>query len=173
MQRFTDAIRKSVKNENWFAALFLALAMPDICAQTEKPSGKNSKDKGRKYRDWYKRYLNSSYVTKNAYGQDEGFTGSDCWSFRCACLHSGLGAEARGRVQEWAFRPPLKIPGFHVDVVTMQFNGKTTLQIDLFAENVCLAVEQWERDMSKNPDVVKRITELIYIDDRHNDGFAW
>ncbi|MBX4795564.1 hypothetical protein DP157_00010 [Klebsiella michiganensis] len=172
MQRFTSAIRKSVEQKNWFSALFLALAMPDICAQTEKPSGKHAKDKGKKYREWYRKYLNDKYVYKDEHGQDVGFTGADCWSFRCACLHSGLGAEARGRVQEWAFRPPLNIPGLEINIGTFENNGKTTMQIDLFAENVCLAVEKWEEDMSLNHDVVKRISELIHIDDRHNDNIV-
>lgn len=171
MERFTTAIRESVREENWFAALFMSLAMPDICAQTERPSGKNARDKGKKYRAWYKKYLNDTYVFPEENGTLSGFTGEDCWSFRCACLHSGLSAEARGRVREFAFRPPVKEPGIKINCGMFEHQGKLTLQIDDFAENICTAVERWETDMAGNEGVTQRISELIHIDDRHNQGF--
>ena len=31
MDRFNTSIESSLKNQNWFAALFMDLAMPDIC----------------------------------------------------------------------------------------------------------------------------------------------
>lgn len=171
MERFTTAIRESVRAENWFAALFMSLAMPDICAQTERPSGKSAQDKGKKYRAWYKKYLDDKYVFPDGNGKPSGFTGADCWSFRCACLHSGLSAEARGRVSEFAFRPPVKDAGIIISCGMFEHQGKLTLQIDDFAENICKAVEQWETDMTGKLDVIKRINELIHIDDRHNQGF--
>ncbi len=33
MERFTRAIEKSIKSENWYAALTLALTIPDICGR--------------------------------------------------------------------------------------------------------------------------------------------
>jgi hypothetical protein len=37
MDRFISSIRKSIEDENWFSALFLTLALTDICGALEKP----------------------------------------------------------------------------------------------------------------------------------------
>lgn len=36
--KYTDAIRRSLSAKNWFGALFLSLAMPDICGVLEAPT---------------------------------------------------------------------------------------------------------------------------------------
>ena len=35
---YVSAIRHSLRSQNWFGALFLALAMPDICAVLQDPT---------------------------------------------------------------------------------------------------------------------------------------
>jgi hypothetical protein len=57
MQRFIHAIRTAVSGENWFAALFLALAVPDVCGALEDPSA----GVGDRYKNWFNRYLKQKY----------------------------------------------------------------------------------------------------------------
>jgi hypothetical protein len=45
MDRFTTAIRQSVENKNWYAALYLSLTLPDICARLESDNGKTNRAK--------------------------------------------------------------------------------------------------------------------------------
>ena len=37
MERFTNAVIKSLATENWYSALSLALTLPDICGKVEQP----------------------------------------------------------------------------------------------------------------------------------------
>lgn len=168
MERFTQAIRESVRSENWFSALFMSLAMPDICAQVESPSQRGDRTNGRKYKDWYNKYLRDKYV----FDDTEGFLADSCWSFRCACLHRGMSAEERGLINEFAFRPPLNAPGLEVECAMYQHKGKLSIQIDIFAEDVCLAVERWRQDVAGRHDVEQRIKDLIHIDDAQNEGIV-
>ena len=60
MERFIKSIESSIESENWLAALFMALAMPDICRSVERPKiGKG--ETGKWYKDWVSRYLENKY----------------------------------------------------------------------------------------------------------------
>ena len=37
MRHFISAVNKSLENENWYAALFIALTLPDICGKIQYP----------------------------------------------------------------------------------------------------------------------------------------
>lgn len=54
MERFITSIEASLESENWLAALFMALAMPDICRSLERPDI-SPKTTGKWYRDWVTR----------------------------------------------------------------------------------------------------------------------
>ncbi|MFN5539008.1 MAG: hypothetical protein ACK481_02975 [Candidatus Melainabacteria bacterium] len=66
MKQFIDSIRKSVKDENWLAALFMALAMPDICSSLEFPNRPRSRI-GEYYGNWFNKFLKPKYASDNAY----------------------------------------------------------------------------------------------------------
>ncbi len=52
MKRFTNAGRKSIAEDNLYAALTLALIIPDICGSLEDPGpGKSQK----RYEAWFKK----------------------------------------------------------------------------------------------------------------------
>jgi hypothetical protein len=56
MQQFLISIRADIATKNWFGALFMTLAMPDICAALE-----DGTTNGARYRDWFDRYLKAEY----------------------------------------------------------------------------------------------------------------
>lgn len=186
MQRFVDSIRKSVQDKNWFAAIFMALAMPDVCGSLETPGNGNV---GERYRRWFNQYLKAKYdietdwelrllcspetaqrMMENAQFADyieqqkrtirdrsQRFTADDCYKFRCACLHSGVAKRDRGPIN---LTPPLASTGVvHMNIV----NGDLQLQIDIFCEDVCQAVELWAENNKENADIQKRINELIEV----------
>ena len=88
MRRFTESARKAVADQNWFAALFVSLALPDICGSLEDPTAKV----GERYMNWFNRYLAPRY--------GKMFSAEDCYYFRCACLHQGLGTHKKSKNQK-------------------------------------------------------------------------
>ncbi|HDR2331879.1 TPA: hypothetical protein ACQZHX_001742 [Enterobacter sichuanensis] len=148
MQRFVESIRRSLQTQNWFAAIFMSLAMPDICGALEHPAA----NVGERYRDWFTRYLAEKYTLR--YVQ---FTAQDCYKFRCKCLHQGLAV--RDNNEKFSLTPPIPPHRFHLN----SFNGVIQLQIDILCEDICLAVEEWARDVEDNNEVQNRILELINI----------
>ncbi|MDI7502387.1 hypothetical protein [Cronobacter dublinensis] len=148
MQRFVESIRRSIQTENWLAAIFMALAMPDICGALENPAAKV----GARYSDWFTRYLAEKYTLLHIQ-----FTAKDCYNFRCKCLHQGL--VVRDDNEKFALTPPVPGYRFHLN----SFNGVIQLQVDIFCEDVCLAVEEWAREVENNNEIQNRILELITI----------
>lgn len=148
MENFIDSIRLSIENENWFAALFIALALPDICGSIETPN----ETVGVRYRRWYDKYLLPKYGGM--------FTADDCYYFRCACLHEGLDKHQRMVYEHIQFiTPPMRENIVHCNII----DDKLQLQIDVFCEDVRLAVEQWLEDVADNEDICNRLQLLIKI----------
>lgn len=185
MKRFTSSIRKSVQDGNLFGALFVSLAMPDICGALEDPLAAV----GERYKAWFRRYLNPKYnpatqlefITatvpqaaaslppeaisslQTPFDPNLSFTAEDCYQCRCRCLHQGL-LEKSGRAKF------IFISGLPTGTILHRNlkNGQLVLQIELFAEDVCLAVKDWERDVRSSGAVASRIDELISITEWFN-----
>ena len=149
MQRFVSAIRKSIQDQNWLAAVFVALNMPDICSAVQNPYERNV---GNRYRQWFNRYLKQKYKV----GLTE-FTAEDCYQFRCKCLHQGILMRDNG--EKFNLTPPIYNMRIHLNNV----NGVIQLQIDIFCEDMCQAVEQWIKEMEPHPAVASRMKELIEV----------
>jgi hypothetical protein len=149
MQRFVDSIRKSVQDKNWYAAIFMALTMPDICSAIENPDEMRV---GVRYREWFNRYLREKYQFRNV-----EFTAEDCYQFRCKCLHQGIAR--REGLEEFELSQPLNGWVIHMNII----NGMIQIQVSEFCEDVCQAVENWMMDTLNNPDITLRMRELIKI----------
>lgn len=161
MQRFIDSIRRSIAQRNWFGALFIALAIPDVCGALEFPREKN----GVRYKNWFNRYLKHGYDPDGSLlPKCVRLTADDCWECRNACLHSGTAKRLDDRIR---FMEPNPF-GLRID---RNFHGEHsngmpsyyTLQIDAFCEDVCLATEQWLRDVERDEAIQQRITDLLEV----------
>lgn len=60
MDRFLRSLEKAIENKNWYAALFLGLALPDICGKVENPN----ENVGPRYRAWFKKYVEPKYTAQ-------------------------------------------------------------------------------------------------------------
>lgn len=157
MQRFIKSIDASLASENWLAALFMALAMPDICRSLERPNiGKG--ETGKWYKDWVSRYIEEKYI--NARFEECKFYAHDFWLYRCSCLHAGIDPENKKRMIKFNFTPP---PGRGNQVHLNHMNGKLQLQIDIFCHDMIDAVNKWCEDNKDEQEINKRIDELINI----------
>src|SRR5688572_18877827 len=87
MKRFIDAGREAVRSNNLYAALGLALVLPDICSQLETPKEKV----GDRYRRWFRKWAEPKFM--HEVGPDRTPTvflsAQDCYLLRCSLLHAG------------------------------------------------------------------------------------
>jgi hypothetical protein len=161
MKPFTDAVRAAVRQQNWYAALALALTLPDICADLENPKNKKSEER---YVKWWKTYLsdNAGLPTEGKL-MTGGLSGNDCYALRCSFLHQGLSdvtaQSARRVVSHFRFSIPTG-SFIHLNNV----NGATQLQVDIFCEDICKGVEQWERKkLLQDPKIQERAKKMLII----------
>ena len=149
MKQFTDAIRKSLQNENWFSALFLALCLPDICGSLETPDEEPKK----RYIKWFDDNLAVKYLPM--------FSGEDCYYFRCSCLHQGIDSHQKLAHEKIHFIvPPPRRNIVHLN----EFNNVFQMQIDVFCNDMAEAVDRWyEREIKNNPLIQSGVENLIKI----------
>jgi len=182
MERFTNSINKSLESENWFSALFMTLALPDICGALEEPN----RPVGERYKDWFNRFLKSKYDPDTMYESmmatspetikdlpemiveqwksqpampATAFSSEDCYRLRCKCLHQGLPERMGNDRIHFTIPDPTGRMNFHKN----SFNGVLQLSIDVFCTDVCNAVTEWSKEVHANTDIQQRIEELIKI----------
>jgi hypothetical protein len=82
MKRFTDAGRMAIAAQNHYAALSLALMIPDICGSLEDPgTGKSQK----RYERWFSKWAEPKFTISGKIL----LSSSDCFQLRCSLIHSG------------------------------------------------------------------------------------
>lgn len=85
IQRIINDIEKSLDNDCFFAALALALILPDICGKAKYPKLSTKK----RYIDWYDEYVGAY---EKCPGQEKivpYLSGEVIYSLRCSFLHQG------------------------------------------------------------------------------------
>lgn len=163
MEHLTGAVRQAVAQNNPYAALLVALTLPDICAALSAANGKTC---GARYAAWFDRYVRPAY-TRTVSGRTHVFLGgADCYALRCALLHEGLddtsGQRAKAALDSFAFVQPTS----RGTVIHCNQSGKRlNLQVDVFCGDMCSGVEAWLLDVADQPETVQRIAELMTIDD--------
>jgi hypothetical protein len=169
MERFVKSIRESLRARNWFGALFIALAMPDICGGLEQDPSKRRRKyaNSARYKDWFDRYLNRAFD-----GLAFTFTSEECWQFRNSCLHSG-GPQTGGITRVLFVEPS----GIQMHRNEIDYTGQSKviyqqMQVDTFCEAVCEAVELWGNDVAGDQTIQSRIVELIRIHDLNKLGYS-
>lgn len=163
MKHLTEACRAASRDQNWYAALTLALTFPDICGRLENPAmGSQAR-----YVQWCSRYLEPKYVTRAGRVL---LSGRDCYGLRCAVLHEGsddiVGQRAREVLNGFDFTQPIATWVVHNNLV----DNKLQLQVDLFAEDVCSGVDQWMTAIAGNADVEASVALLMKVRGPEPDG---
>lgn len=161
---FVAAARRAAEDDNWFAALPLALTLPDICGAVDDPGAGKSK---KRYVEWWDAYMAPRYWVRpdeDELPQWEPFTylpGAEAYALRCAYLHSGTDNVERGSavLSRIRFLGPPSPAAFGYSVSTRTLN----VGLEQFVEWVCLAVEQWLADRSANATAEERLKGLVSI----------
>lgn len=173
MKEIIESIKKSLDSENYQAALFISLSIPDICGQLEVPGIGN----GVGARKWFDEYLAPRYHPKSLYDSmlitnpeytatlTDGvikafkatpptvtFTSKQFWDLRNAFLHN---ASAIGK--------KITVHLTHSISHMNEFDGELQLSAIVLCRDIIQAAEKWINDMAANPDVAKRISETVQV----------
>ncbi|AFZ66057.1 hypothetical protein [Deinococcus peraridilitoris] len=143
MEHLTEAVEKAVREENWYAALGLALALPDICGKYYRPNEKSST----RYIEWFDQYVQPKYTSGVGPSRTPHvfLSGSDCYALRCAFLHEGSEQTPRGKIEpnraldtfQFVVSPPPS--SVHMN----QRDSKLQLDVRKFATDMVASVREW------------------------------
>jgi len=161
IHNFTNALQNALAQQNFFAALSLALTIPDICSKLEKPELYTKE----RYINWFNEFLLTKYQSE--IGHDHilhtFLSGRDFYSLRCAFLHQGeldiTGQKAREVLNDFVFIEPQVFGQVHMN----QHNDTLQLQVDIFCVDVLLAIENWIQIHKSDAEINKRAASIIEI----------
>lgn len=86
VNRIIEEIQKSLKQDNYLAALTMALTLPDICGKAAEPS----LGTGARYKKWYKDNVVLHEKTSDPHGADMPYLSEEViYQLRNSMLHQG------------------------------------------------------------------------------------
>lgn len=161
MNHLLESISQAVEQQNWYCALSLALALPDICGWLETLNPKS----GERYIDWFERYVGPAYIREVGplHCKHVFLSGRDCYALRCAFLHQGREDISSQKVQETLTRFRFSAPPASGLIHRNQINSQLQLQVDIFCYEMIAGARKWLADVEKNQDVIKRMEDLLRI----------
>ncbi|MGA4838294.1 hypothetical protein [Streptomyces sp. G45] len=142
MEGFFGGLGDALDEQNWHAALVMALTLPDICGKADAPGGRS----GQRYAAWFDRHVGSRYKHRIGAGREEVIflSGNDCYALRCALLHEGSTDTSTHSAREALSRFHFCTPGqFNNGLHCIQINDALVLMVDEFARDVLDAARAW------------------------------
>ena len=135
----------------FFAAMIVALAVPDICSVSEYGDGKSE---SQRYRNWCSKFLSPRHSTLSP---------ETVYQLRCGILHQGRGSHRNMTVSELVISPSPDEGGV-CDGNTM-FGGQGGIVMDLDARTFCRAIVagavRWRQDVATNPNVDRNLKQVL------------
>ena len=128
MRDLLAQIRQASRAGLYYAALFPALALPDICAALESDDGIAT---GPRYISWFDKWVAARY--------DGSFSGHDCYAFRCSLLHQGSTQHPKSRYVRILFLEPGSDLVLHNNIL----NDALNIDVHIFCEDLAAGVEAW------------------------------
>lgn len=156
MNNFINAIEKSLEEENWYAALALALALPDICANVFAPEAGSMS----RYVDWYNTYLLNKYTSYIGPDKQQHIflSGEDCYALRCSLLHEGSSDISRQRAKKALENFNFRIPREGIFIHKNKLDQTLQLQVDVFCQDICEAAKAWMEDANMDGNMSSLLT---------------
>lgn len=161
MRQIIDSVYRALETENWYAALFVSLTLPDICVALE-----HGKHTSGAYAEWFEANLPQ---------YRDFLSGNDCYALRCSLLHEGKDDITDQRKQEVLEHYVFLTEGSHCNLFKDSvFNGvkKSFLQLNVqtFCRDMCAVVEAWLNASSDNSEIQSRLRKTIEI---HEPGYSY
>ena len=167
IRSFTSGIRRAVADKNWYAALPLALALPDICAwiQWENGAGPNHA----RYSRWFEENLGHLYRRPMGKETMTFMSGIECFLLRSSFLHAGgedikAGKHVDASMRFVFLRPDDGWTQHH----RIRTGDRLGLQVDLFCTEMCDAVDAWATpNLLQDAEVQQRALDLLAVRAMH------
>ena len=160
MDELIRSIVDALESENWYAALCVALTLPDICGYLENPSEKGIQTR---YEKWFERYMLPRYQRVLAMGIKHTFLHpADCFALRCAVLHSSDDSITEQRAKEVLERFQFVKPSLNFSHCN-QSGSTLQLQVDVFCAEIIDGVRHWLDDIRGNTEIENRIVSRMKI----------
>lgn len=165
MKRFTEAGRRAVADENWYAALTTALIIPEICGSIEQPGpGKSRK----RYEDWCRIWLQPEFTAEVGPRREVCvfLSAEDLYQARCSIIHSGT-AEIEEKMRDKIDHFEFFFHGSHMNIVNVD-NGVSQsrylqLRVDMFCQTVFTAADKWDASVVADPVIQAEKAKLLVI----------
>ena len=95
---YVNEIKTALSNKLYFSALALSLTLPDMCGSAEYPKD----DVGKRYINWYDKYLGDYFSNKGGtlYDENPRLSGELVYNLRNTFLHQGVPNINSGKVKE-------------------------------------------------------------------------
>jgi len=169
MEELLKSIEKSLAAMNWYAALAVALTIPDVCAGLQSSKRKTNQAL---YAAWFDDYLKSEYGA-TGFVPEASLSGKDCYALRCALLHNASDEFPREgindliqRIKLTAYGPHMgRHSGIRIGTSTGTTNVPDTLTIHVarFCQDICKAARRWLMDVEGIPEIQERIEATVKI----------
>ncbi|MCY8499826.1 hypothetical protein [Bacillus atrophaeus] len=168
IHNFTNAVEKSIEDENWHSALALALALPDICGNLQDPN----RSTANKYISFFNDFLKQKFTRKIGESKEnyEYLNGKDMYALRCSFLHAGEVEISKQRIRDVLDGYIFLKPDRHNRVFAHmnKINDTLQLQIDVFCNEIIQAVNEWLKAYSNVQEIQERAELMIDILDPTN-----
>lgn len=167
MDRFTSSLRSSIAHGDWYAALALALTLPDMCGKIDDPEVKRAKGSEASYARWFENWMAHNYTHRIGPEKIEHvfMSGTDLYALRCSYLHQGDGEisgnaqKRRNALDSFVFVQPPNGWRIHNN----QSGRQLQLQVSVFCEEMADAVDAWYKDRCTDERVREAVASLLII----------
>lgn len=172
MNHLIQAVRMAASIQNHYAALSLALALPDICGKLENPTWRST----RRYTEWFRANMQPRYTHPigPSHGVHVFLSAEDCYALRCAYLHEGDMDITEQHVRQTLERFHFVLPSVSGNVYHfVQHDNAMAIEPGRFCEEICQAVEVWLSRAINDPVIGPRIhalPKLLQVIDRQRSG---
>ena len=159
MHQFIYSIQKSVSDENWFSAIYMALTIPDICGGLNQRNNDKKLSHKERFLKWYEKYLAHKYTYLN---------GEAFWQLRCSVLHGGTHID--NKLQAALSDSELLVVTYNESpfhdcfVRWSKDQSYVFLRIDVFCKDVCSAIKKWIADVENESEIQSKIDKLFFIE---------
>jgi len=161
MKHLTDAVERSLLSSNWYAALIVALSLPDIAGRIDDPQ----LDSGPRYAAWFDVFVSPAYTGQVGGDQRNWLSGDDCYALRCSVLHEGRYVTSHQKASDALDRFQFVAPQPGQMIHCNQVGKKLQIQVDVFCRDICKGISTWlESIPASDIDRHRRLAELAVID---------
>ncbi len=161
MKDYIDQINGALSCKLYYSALFMTIAIPDICSALQS---ENNNSDSEKYKNWINKYI--SDLAPNKYGQKGQLTAEHLWSIRCSLFHQGITTDKKDFNRLLFLEPGTEgyksLQSIHCCIVGSDTNDKSLLiDIARLCDDMIKGFELWEKDQQSNKFYVKNCKKII------------